>query len=235
MVHYKKGLAAFLLTFGFVSLIPASLASAHAGSLLKRGGTDWYYEQSKISIEVSIGALGTEGMDDARPVLTLTPRFELGQWRRSSFDLTLPLIIAGEGQGLGWTDQENPEGPLSRDLELGSTLILAPSVEWTSCRRTCFRPSLFFGAGLRYDRGSSVLLEDLGTFETEGSTSPVVTGGMAWNVPVVSPKLTLRLEARFLTTFYDSIQVRGPGAGLLKVEGGELTSAMLSFGFRKRF
>ncbi len=222
-----------VLVVGLVLLLAPGV-SAHQSSELKRAGVDWYHASSPFSLELSVGLLGTDGLDDVRPTFTLAPRFDLGRWKRSSFSLALPVTVVAGDVSLGWTDEVIWDGVRAQELELGSTVMLVPSIEWTSCRRPCFQPSLFLGAGVRVDRGRSVEVGDFGSFTTEDSTRPVLTAGAAWGAPL-SPKLTFRLEIGLLTTFYDDIQVETPGGGEVSVDGGTVTSTRMSFGFRRRF
>ena len=130
-------------------------------------------------------------------------------------------------------------GPDPRQLEVGPTWIVTPSVEILRSGvehglvEHGWVPSLFLGAGFQHDSGETTEIAGLGAFRTAPTNSPAITYGGALNYRFRAGA-ALRLEVRGVTAFMDTMDVVGP-QGSLTLEGGTMTSVFLSAGGSFRF
>lgn len=252
-------LVSALLTVALAVLATA----ADAQPRLHRGGIDRVPGDSaqpgRFALDLSAGVTTLEDFDQAEAFVTLTPRWRLMAHATGALDLTLPLLWIPGSHGAPDLDafevplqhpallavfDVNANGVLDElyDLrptgtEIGSSLVLAPSLEWTFCTATCWQPSVFVGAGVRQDRDRSARFGGGGRLGLDDVESPVLTFGVAVHKRLHC-KLAVRLEARALTTFYDDetfflTEIPGGTGGVpVGLEGDAVTSLWLSAGIR---
>lgn len=254
MSNFPKSVVPTTLFVALLVLLLGTSQEAHAHSLLKRGGVDIVdHDESRFSLDVSLGAAGLDGFDsETRAFLTVTPRFDLRTPKGMQTFVTLPVLFIPESYATAAADPPaqnrstfatltNAVSPnQAPEPEFGSSVFLLPTMEWVRCTDTCYRPSLFVGVGVRHDRGSSatIPLTDAGDdavilFGTDDVTSPALTFGSSLQRPL-SPKLTFRWEARVVTTFYDDLDITTAGVEStvdLDTQVDVFVSVGLQFGF----
>lgn len=209
---------------------------AQAQPRLLRGGVDVVPpagDAQRFHLDLAAGIATVADFGDAEAFVSVTPRWRLTGDAKRTLELTLPLLwIPGSHDASGLDPLEVPFDLRPQGTEIGSSLVLAPSLEWTFCTAGCWRPSVFVGAGVRQDRDRRTRFGGGERRDLDDVESPVLTLGFAIHKPL-NRKLTLRLEARALTTVYDDETFFVDAAGVpVSLDGGAVTSLWLSAGIR---
>ena len=238
-MHFQK-----TILFAGLLLLPGVFVPADLGAeeLLKRGGVvGSETDTNRFGLDVSVGVAGIDGFDTSRFALTVTARFELRLFARTRLDLTLPVVWIPDDYPDPWDDPCPPDlepfcpfgdlfvGLEAEALAVGPSIAVMPSLEWTFREDCCLRPSIFFGVGVWRDGGRATAVPGRGAFTTDDETAPLLTFGAALSRPVTA-RTSLRLEARAITTFYDEMPVTGPDGSAAELDGGEVTTVILSVG-----
>lgn len=217
---------------------------------------EWEFEEEiredRPGIRFAVGLLGRTDLGASEFTLFATPWVPIHRSRNLAIDLTFPVIWVPGSYRPPWPTPPCPPGvpppchfspPFSEveldDLEVGPSLVLAPSLDFTFRGPRRFRPSAFFGIGFIHERGGTTAVGDLGEFRVADSTSPILTYGAGLSYSI-SDKISFRIEARAITTFTDTVSVFTPtgpetSSSVTVFEGGNTTSPLLSFGIETSF
>lgn len=197
-----------------------------------------------FSVDLAAGWVGIGGFEETEAVFEVTPAYTIVDlcdrpnpplW--CHIRVALPLIrIPGPFPDPWKKFFSEPPVPFPDPelLEVGPSWIIAANLEvsrrgWTLGENHLWRPSLFLGGGFQHDEGQTTEVSDFGAFRTTSVTSPLVTYGAALTY-AFNERRSLRLEARGLTAFMDTMDVFGPNGASFTAEGGTMTSLQLTVG-----
>ena len=119
------------------------------------------------------------------------------------------------------------------DLTIGATWILASSVGVGFDLSDRINVSGFFGGGFESTKGETTETDN-GTFRTTNSTAPLLTYGATARIGL-NRNLHAKVEAQFISTFEDNMNVIGPDGSVATFEADNMVTPIFSAGLGYRF
>ena len=214
--------------------IPTSEPPARPGTDDPRGG---------LELDAAVGVVGIDEFESNRLAVVVAPRVPLHQAERYSVALSVPVIAIPSTWNDPWRgplpcsdppcppDLEPTDLPQvnANDLMVGPGLAVLPGPEVTFSPGRRLQPAVFAGVGFVHEEGRSTSFEGKGTFRTTDNTAAALTYGGALRLSL-SPRTSLRFEARGITSYMDHMTVLDPSGNELFLEGGRVTSVLISAG-----